>query len=138
VVPVITLSDSRKLAYQRLGDRNGTPVIVLHGTPGSWRQLAGLGPLASDRGLAMIAPDRAGYGGSSHDPSRTIGSSAVDLAAMIADLGVSGCGVVGLSGRGPTALACALLPGDLVGAVATVGSVGPLVPRDPSLPPDCC
>lgn len=135
-VPVITLPDSRKLAFELLGDPAGVPVVVLHGTPGSWRQLAALDPPARERGLALIAPDRAGYGGSSHDPGRTITSGARDVAALIAHLAVRRCGVVGLSGGGPTALACGVLPGDLVSVVATVGGVAPLVPRDPSLPPD--
>jgi pimeloyl-ACP methyl ester carboxylesterase len=135
-VPVITLPDSRKLAFELLGDPAGLPVVVLHGTPGSWRQLAALGPAARERGLAVIAPDRAGYGGSSHDPARTIASGARDVGALVAHLAVQPCGVVGLSGGGPTALACGVLAGDLVGVVATVGGVAPLVPRDGSLPPD--
>jgi hypothetical protein len=42
--------------------------------------------------------------------------------------------VVGLSGGGPTALACGVVLRGQVSAVATVGGVAPLVPRDPSLP----
>lgn len=133
---MITLPDSRKLAFELLGDPAGLPVVVLHGTPGSWRQLAALGPPARNRGLTVIAPDRAGYGGSSHDPARTIASGARDVGALIAHLAVQRCGVVGLSGGGPTALACGVLAGDRVSVVATVGGVAPLVPRDRSLPPD--
>jgi pimeloyl-ACP methyl ester carboxylesterase len=44
--------------------------------------------------------------------------------------------VAGLSGGGPTALACGVILPDRVGAVATVGGVAPLVPRSPLLPPD--
>jgi len=44
--------------------------------------------------------------------------------------------VVGLSGGGPTALACGLLLADQVTAVVTVAGAAPLVPRDPRLPPD--
>ena len=39
-IPALTLHDSRTLEYDLLGDPAGTPVIVLHGTPGSSRQLA--------------------------------------------------------------------------------------------------
>jgi pimeloyl-ACP methyl ester carboxylesterase len=134
--PVITLPDSRKLAYRVLGDPGGIPVVVLHGTPGSSRQLAALDAPARDRGLTVLAPDRTGYGGSSHDATRTIASGARDVGALIAHLAVQRCCVVGLSGGGPTALACGVVSGDVVGAVATVGGVAPLVPRDPSLPPD--
>lgn len=133
---MITLPDSRKLAFELLGDPAGLPVVVLHGTPGSWRQLAALGPPACDRGLVVIAPDRAGYGGSSHDPARTIASGARDVGALIAHLAVDRRGIVGLSGGGPTALACGVLLADRVISVATVGGVAPLVPRDRSLPPD--
>jgi pimeloyl-ACP methyl ester carboxylesterase len=135
-VPAIALPDSRRLAYERFGNPDGMPVIVLHGTPASARQLAGLDRPARERGLAVIAPDRAGYGGSSHDRSRTIASSARDLGALITHLGLSGCRVVGQSGGGPTALACGVLLSEHVSVVATVGAVAPLVPRDPSLPPD--
>lgn len=134
---VIVLPDGRPLAYQVLGDPAGRPVLALHGTPGSWRQLACLDSAARDRRIAMIAPDRAGYGGSGHDPARTIASGARDLGELVTHLGVDGCAVVGLSGGGPTALAAGVVLAGRVSAVATVGGVAPLVPRDPSvsLPP---
>jgi pimeloyl-ACP methyl ester carboxylesterase len=135
-VAALTLPDGRRLAYQVLGDPNGFPAIVLHGTPGSSRQVAALDRPARVRGLALIAPDRAGYGGSDYDPYRTIGSAARDIGALLAHLRLRGCPVVGLSGGGPTALACGVLMPDWVSAVATVGGVAPLVPRDPALPPD--
>ncbi len=133
---VMALSDGRRLVYEVMGDPSGFPVIVLHGTPGSSRQLAVLDVPARDRGIRAIAPDRAGYGGSTYDSARTISSGARDVGELIEHLGLASCGVVGLSGGGPTALACGVVIADLVGAVATVGGVGPLVPRDPSLPPD--
>jgi len=132
----MTLPDGRRLGYEVLGDPAGTAVLVMHGTPGSARQLAGLGRRAAELGLAMITPDRAGYGGSDHDPARTIGSGARDVAALIEHLGRAGCAVIGLSGGGPTALACGVVAPGLVAAVGTVGGVAPLVPRDPALPAD--
>jgi len=135
-VAAITLPDGRRFAFQTMGDLDGFPVIVLHGTPGSSRQLAALGPPARERRLAVIAPDRPGYGGSSHDRSRTIASGARDLGRLVAHLGLERCGVVGLSGGGPTALACGAVMAKRLTGIATVGGVGPLVPRDRSLPPD--
>jgi len=132
----MTLPDGRRLAYQVMGAQARFPAVVLHGTPGSARQLAGLGRPALDRGLALIAPDRPGYGGSGYDPSGTIASAARDLGELMNHLGLASCAVVGLSGGGPTALACGVLLPDRVTAVATVGGVGPLVPRSPLLPPD--
>jgi len=132
----MTLPDGRRLAYQVTGAPAGSPVVVLHGTPGSSRQLAGLGRPARDRGLALIVPDRPGYGGSGYDPSGTIGSGARDLGELLNHLDLPPCAVVGLSGGGPTALACGVLLPGRVTAVATVGGVAPLVPRSPLLPPD--
>ena len=58
-MPELTLADGRTLAYLELGDPGGQPVLALHGTPGSSRQLRGLEATARDRGIRMIAPDRA-------------------------------------------------------------------------------
>jgi pimeloyl-ACP methyl ester carboxylesterase len=135
-VAIITLPDSRQLCYEILGDPNGVPLVVQHGTPGSWRQLAGLAATARDRGYQVIAPDRAGYGGSTFDPRRTIGSSARDVGALLDELGVARCGMIGISGGGPTALAAGVLLDDRSTAIATVGGVAPMVPRDPGLPAD--
>ena len=132
----MTLPDGRRLAYQVTGAPAGSPVVVLHGTPGSSRQLAGLGRPARDRGLALIVPDRPGYGGSGYDPSGTITFGVRDLGELLNHLNLPPCAVVGLSGGGPTALACGVLLPDRVTAVATVGGVAPLVPRSPLLPPD--
>ena len=132
----MTLPDGRRLAYQMMGAPGPPAAIVLHGTPGSSRQLAGLDRPARDRGLGLIAPDRAGYGGSDYDRSGTIASAARDLGELMRHLDLPGCAVVGLSGGGPTALACGVVLPDRVTAVATVGGVGPLVPRSPLLPPD--
>jgi pimeloyl-ACP methyl ester carboxylesterase len=132
----MTLPDQRQLGYQLMGDPDGFAVLVLHGTPGSSRQIAVLSAAASERGLALVAPDRAGYGRSTFDPARTIASGARDLGELMAHLELTSFVVIGISGGGPTALACGALLADKVTAVATIGGVGPLVPRDPSLPPD--
>jgi pimeloyl-ACP methyl ester carboxylesterase len=132
----MTLPDGRRLAYQMTGTPAGSPVVVLHGTPGSSWQLAGLDRPARDRGLTLIVPDRPGYGGSGYDPSGTIASGARDLGELLNHLDLPPCAVVGLSGGGPTALACGVLLPGRVTAVATVGGVAPLVPRSPLLPPD--
>jgi pimeloyl-ACP methyl ester carboxylesterase len=135
-VSTIVLADFRTLAYEVLGDPQGDPIVVLHGTPGSWRQLACLDKPARRHGVALIAPDRAGYGESTHDPKRTIESGARDVGQLIDHLELQPCPIVGISGGGPTALACGIHFADRVTAVATVGGVGPMEPRDPRLPAD--
>jgi pimeloyl-ACP methyl ester carboxylesterase len=133
-VAELILPDGRRLAYATMGDPGGRAIVVVHGTPGSARQLACLSAAARDRGLALIVPDRAGYGGSGYHRARTVASSARDLGFLIQRAGLDGCPVVGLSGGGPTALACGVLLAEQISSVATVGGVAPMVPRDPSLP----
>ena len=133
---LLALGDGRQLSYEVMGDHDGQPLVALHGTPGSARQMSCLHEAAVARGVALVLPDRAGYGGSTWDPSRTIASSARDVGELIAQLGIGPCPVVGVSGGGPSALACGVVLPDRITAVSTVGSVAPLVPRDPALPPN--
>jgi pimeloyl-ACP methyl ester carboxylesterase len=130
------LPDGRTISYREVGDPDGVPVIALHGSPGSSRQLQGLGGPAQARGVRLILPDRAGYGGSTFDPARTLSSDAADNAALLDHLGLDRVAVAGLSGGGPHALALAARHPEKVRAVATIGGVAPMKPRDPSLPPD--
>lgn len=107
--------------------RAALPLVWCHGTPNIGappRPL--LGP-AARLGLRLVSYDRPGYGGSTPRPDRTVGSAAGDVAAVLDALGLDRCAVVGHSGGGPHALACAaLLPGRVVAAVSGAG----LAPAD--------
>lgn len=122
----IRLADERTLACLELGDPGGAPVIYFHGFPGS-RLEARLAADAAERlGLRLLAPDRPGFGESTFLPGRTIGNWAADVAELTDQLGLQRFAVVGVSGGGPYALACAArIPGRL-GGVALVGALGPL------------
>jgi pimeloyl-ACP methyl ester carboxylesterase len=80
---------------------------------------------AAGKGLTLISYDRPGYGGSSARPGRTVADCAFDVQAIRAALGFQRCAVWGFSGGGPHALACGALLGELVAAVATIGSPAP-------------
>ena len=64
----ITLRDGRTLHVYDEGDKDGNVVIVHHGTPGSGLSYPPDVELARERGLRLIAYDRAGYGGSTPNP----------------------------------------------------------------------
>jgi pimeloyl-ACP methyl ester carboxylesterase len=98
------------------------PVFWLHGTPMIGAPPAPLFPAAAEHGVRWVSYDRPGYGGSSPVPDRDVASGAADV-AMIADaLGLDRFGVLGQSGGGPYALACAaLLPDRVIGAVSMSG-----------------
>ena len=123
----IALADGRTLACLELGDALGFPVLYFHGFPGSRLEARIAAPAAGRLGLRMLAPDRPGFGESTYQPRRSIGSWAVDVAALAQRLGLQRFSVVGVSGGAPYALACAAL---LPERVARAALVCPLAPLD--------
>ncbi|GIF37979.1 alpha/beta fold hydrolase [Actinoplanes xinjiangensis] len=119
--------DDRVLTAEVTGAPDGTPVFLLHGTPGS---CAGPKPRSSvlyRQGVRLICHDRPGYGGSTRMPGRRVADAAQDVRAVADQLGVDRFCVVGRSGGGPHALACAaLLPDRVMRAAVLVG----LAPAD--------
>jgi pimeloyl-ACP methyl ester carboxylesterase len=114
-----------KLAYEEWGDPKGYPVFLLHGTPGS---RLGPRPRTFDLhklGIRLIAYDRPGYGDSDRHPSRRVAHGANDVAAIADALDLEQYSVVGRSGGGPHALACAALNPDRVASAAAVVTVAP-------------
>jgi pimeloyl-ACP methyl ester carboxylesterase len=105
-VPLIETSDGRALAYEQFGDPAGTPVFVLHGTPGC--RLSDRHPDRSrehDAGLRLIGYDRPGYGRSTRKRGRRVVDCVHDVAAIGDALGIERFAVAGRSGGGPHALA---------------------------------
>lgn len=62
---------------------------------------------ALKRNIRVLAPDRPGFGGSTYDPAYTILGYVKDVKEMARQLGIGRFAVLGLSGGGPYALACA-------------------------------
>lgn len=127
------LPGGRRLGYAEFGDPNGPVVLWFHGTPGGRRQLPIVGRRAAERlGLRVVLVERAGSGLSDPHRYEQIGDWAADMAHVADLLGARRIGVVGLSGGGPFALACAGMPAlaDRVAAVAVLGGVTPAVGPD--------
>lgn len=127
------LPDGRRLGYAEFGDPGGDVVLWFHGTPGGRRQLPIVGRRAAEKlGLRVVLVERAGAGLSSAHRYDRIGDWASDMAHVADALGAEKLGVVGLSGGGPYALACAGMPAlrDRVAAVAVLGVVTPSVGPD--------
>jgi pimeloyl-ACP methyl ester carboxylesterase len=123
---VVRTADGRQLTTQTYGDPDGSPVFLLHATPGSR-----LGPhpraaVLHRLGVRLIAFDRPGYGGSDRMQGRLVADVAADVQAIADEYRLPRFAVVGRSGGGPHALACAaLLPGRVTRAAVLVG----LAPR---------
>lgn len=127
------LPTGRRLGYAEFGDPSGPVVLWFHGTPGGRRQLPIVGRRAAEKlGLRVVLVERAGSGFSEAHRYARIGDWADDMAHVADALGANRLGVVGLSGGGPYALACAGMPAlrDRVAAVAVLGGVTPSVGPD--------
>jgi len=128
-VTVLVLEDGRELAYAEYGDPQGVPVIAFHGTPGSHRQAEPCDPAARELRIRVIAPDRPGYGHSSYDAHRRLVDWPRDVAQLADHLGLARFGVIGVSGGGPHAAACAHgLASRLLGASIVSGVAPPDTP----------
>jgi len=78
----------------------------------------------------MIAADRPGYGLSDFQPGRRIGDWPSDVEALADSLGLGRFGVLGISGGGPYAAACAASLPARVTAAGIVGGLGRLDIRE--------
>ncbi|KAI1500211.1 Alpha/Beta hydrolase protein [Biscogniauxia marginata] len=101
------LPDKRILSYAIFGDpESGKTVFHHHGFPSSHDEASGMGHVARELGVRLIAPDRPGYGSSTYQPSRRILDWPADLLALADHLQVDRFAVLGVSGGSPYALAC--------------------------------
>jgi pimeloyl-ACP methyl ester carboxylesterase len=107
------------------GADDGRPVFLLHGTPGSRTGPKPRGSALHRLGVKLITYDRPGYGGSSRKSGRSVADAAADVDAIARELGITRYSVVGRSGGGPHALACAALLPDRVTRTAVLVSVAP-------------
>ena len=126
----LTLADGRTLACLELGEPAGPPVVYLHGYPDS-RLEARLAARAADRlRVRLLAPDRPGFGESTFQPGRTIGLWGADMLRLADAFALERFAVLGVSGGGPYALACAARLPERVSRVALAGGLGPPARKD--------
>jgi pimeloyl-ACP methyl ester carboxylesterase len=119
--------DGRQLSTQTYGDPDGKPVFLLHGTPGSRLGPHPRGIVLHRLGVRLIAFDRPGYGDSDRFEGRRVADAATDVLAIADAFDLDKFAVVGRSGGGPHALACAAkLPDRLTRAAVLVGLAPPV------------
>ena len=112
----IKAADGRALGVAQWGDPDGTPVLSLHGTPGSRFGRPPDEDGLARAGLRVVTYDRPGYGISDRRPGRRVVDCVEDVAAIADALGIDRFAVTGGSGGGPHALAVAARLGDRVTA----------------------
>jgi pimeloyl-ACP methyl ester carboxylesterase len=127
VVPTMQLRrpDDRSLDVFLAGPEAGIPLVFHDGSPGSGLPFAPFVETLAERGLRYVSFSRPGYGSSTRQPGRSVVDVVDDTAAVLDAIGAERCHVLGWSGGGPHALACAArLPGRVI-AAATIGGVAP-------------
>jgi pimeloyl-ACP methyl ester carboxylesterase len=117
------LSTGRTLGYAEFGDPRGTPLFYFHGWPSSRLQGELFDETGKRRGLRILAPDRPGIGLSNFQPGRTLADWPVLMGELAERVGAEKFYVLGVSGGGPYALACAhAMPERLLGAAVVCGA----------------
>ena len=120
---VFTLAGGQTLGWREYGAPEGDPVIFFHGWPGSSPQGIFLHRTARARGLRILAVDRPGIGKSSRIPHRHFLHVPPLVEELAEHLGLGPCEVLGVSGGGPYALACAwAIPHRVRAAVVCCGA----------------
>jgi pimeloyl-ACP methyl ester carboxylesterase len=122
----ITLSDGRKLGFAVYGDRQGKTVFYFHGFPGSRLEAKLAEKIALDTHVRFIGIDRPGYGLSSFKPGRTFIDWTGDVVQLADALGIDRFSILGVSGGGPYAAACACKIPDRLDAVGIICGMGPI------------
>jgi len=121
----VALRDGRTLHVYDDGDPDGLVVVEHHGTPGGGLTYPPDLELARERGLRVVAYDRAGYGQSTSNPGRDVVDIAHDIEDVLDALGIERCVSLGGSGGAPHSLALGARLADRCVAVAAVACPTP-------------
>lgn len=101
-----------------------TPVVLLHGSPGSNGEVIALAALLA-RERRALAPDLPGFGGSTRDvPDYSFRAHARYVLALLDSLGLGPVHVVGFSMGGGVAISMADLQGARVASLTLLSSIG--------------
>jgi pimeloyl-ACP methyl ester carboxylesterase len=126
------LGDGRTLHVYDTGadDADGRLAVFWHhGTPNIGAPPEPLFEAADRLGIRWVSYDRPGYGGSTPYQDRNVALAAADVSSVADALGIDRFAVMGHSGGGPHALACAALLPDRVLGVLSVSGMAPFDAR---------
>ena len=122
----VKLSDGRSLSFARFGDPSGKPVFYFHGFPGSRLEPQSNHDAFLKAGIQLLALDRPGSGHSTRKNKRKLLDWPDDVVEVAKILKLEKFSILGVSGGGPYALACArAIPGYLNKVTVACG-LGPI------------
>lgn len=123
---LIECADGRTIEAATLGHPSGHTVVFHHGTPGSTSMVQDFEPFLECGNFFFITTSRPGYGSSSRHEGRDVASVVDDVATVLDFFHRDSYAVMGWSGGGPHALACAALDTPRCLGAVTLASVVPL------------
>ena len=126
ITQTLPLQDGRLLAYADYGVPDGWPLLYFHGIPGSRRECPFDAAILQALNIRLIVPERPGYGLSDWQENRRILDWPDDVAQLADHLELDRFAVLGFSGGGAYALACAHKLGERVTTAGLVSCVAPL------------
>lgn len=123
---IFTLPDGRKLGFAEYGSPTGKPLVYFHGYPSSRIEAAPIDSYARENNIRVLALDRPGFGISTRVPNRQMLDWPQDVKAFADGIGMKQFAVMGISGGGPFAVACAhSLPRSMLTGVGLFASGPP-------------
>jgi 2-hydroxy-6-oxonona-2,4-dienedioate hydrolase len=120
----ITLPSGRHLRYYEAGERDETPVVMLHGSgPGAtgWSNFSGNIAVIAEAGFHVLAPDMPGWGDSDAVATKDMDHDAT-LVEFLDAAGIAKAALVGNSMGGHTAIRFATLHPDRITHLVTMGA----------------
>ena len=122
---VVTTPDGRDLDVYVAGPADGEILLFHSGTPSAPIVFEPMVEQMASRGLRYVAASRPGYGSSTRRPGRSVADVVDDTQTVLDHLGADRAWILGWSGGGPHALACAALMPERVRGVAAIASIAP-------------
>jgi pimeloyl-ACP methyl ester carboxylesterase len=122
----IKLKDGRTLGFAEYGDLKGKPLFFFHGWPSARIAAEKYDVLAKKLHIHLISPDRPGYGYSDFKKDRKILDWPDDVVQLANILKIKKFVILGASGGGPYAVACAYKIPERLTRVGIVSGVAPL------------
>ena len=115
--------DGSVIAVDVVGEPDAAPVLFCHGLADSRLSAHWFGQAAAELGLRILAPDRPGTGGSGPYQLGRLADWAEDAVLILDAVGAGTAALLGISGGGPYAAACAAA---MPGRVRSLTLVSPL------------
>ena len=121
----VRLADGRNLSFAEYGPETGKAVIAFHCIPGSRLEQVGNSDLLTALNIRLVVVDRPGYGHSDFQEHRTLLDWPDDVSQLADALSLDRFSILGFSGGGAHAAACAFRIPQRLNHVALISSTAP-------------